>query len=138
MTELLTLSFSFIDHVFDVVSKVILKYKLNGFPAMLCAVLSCSVMSNSFAAPRAAACQAPLPWGFSRQEHKGGLSCPLLGDLPNPEIKPRSPALQADSLLSEAPEKSQYTGVGNQSLLQGIFLTQESNLGLLHFKRILY
>ena len=132
MTELLTLSFSFTDHVFDVVSKAILKYKLNGFPAMLCAMLSRSVLSNSFAAPWAAACQAP------RQEHKGGLSCPLLGDLPNPEIKPRSPALQADSLLSEAPEKSQYTGVGNQSLLQGIFLTQESNLGLLHFKRILY
>ena len=29
----------------------------------------------------------------------------LQGDLPNPEIKPRSPALQADSLLSEPPEK---------------------------------
>ena len=30
---------------------------------------------------------------------------PSLGDLPNPGIKPGSPALQADSLPSEPPEK---------------------------------
>ena len=36
------------------------------------------------------------PWGFSRQEYWGGLPCPPPGDLPNPGIKPRSPALQAD------------------------------------------
>ena len=34
------------------------------------------------------------------------VACPSLGDLPNPGIKPRSSALQADSLLSELPEKS--------------------------------
>ena len=34
-----------------------------------------------------------------------GLPCPLPGHLPNPGIKPRSPALQADSLLSESSEK---------------------------------
>ena len=32
----------------------------------------------------------------------------------------------------------QNTGVGSLSLLQGIFLTQESNQGLLHCRRILY
>ena len=32
-----------------------------------------------------------------------GLLCPLPGDLPNPGIEPRSPTLQADSLLSEPP-----------------------------------
>ena len=40
-------------------------------------------------------------WGFSRQEHWSGLPCPPSGDLPNPGIKPTSPAapaLQADSL----------------------------------------
>ena len=42
-------------------------------------------------------------WGFSRQEYWGGLSCPPPGDLPNPGIEPRSPTLQADSLLSEPP-----------------------------------
>ena len=42
-------------------------------------------------------------------------------------MEPRSPTLQADSLLSEPPGKSKNTGVGGLSLLQGIFLTQESN-----------
>ena len=30
------------------------------------------------------------PWGFSRQEHWSGLSCPPPGDLPNPGIEPWS------------------------------------------------
>ena len=37
------------------------------------------------------------------------LPCPPSGDLPNPGIKPRSPALKADSLLSELQEKPIYT-----------------------------
>ena len=45
--------------------------------------------------------QAPLSMGFSRQEYWSGLPLPPSGDLPNPEIEPRSPALQADSLPSE-------------------------------------
>ena len=36
--------------------------------------------------------QAPLSMGFSRQEYWGGLPCPPPGDLPNPGIKPASPA----------------------------------------------
>ena len=43
--------------------------------------------------------------GFSRQEYWSGLPCPPPGDLPNPGIEPRSPALQADSLPSEPPGK---------------------------------
>ena len=39
-------------------------------------------------------------------------------DLPNPGIKPKSPALQADS-LPEPPGKPKNTGVGSLSLLQG-------------------
>jgi len=38
---------------------------------------------------------------FSRQEYSSGLPCPSPGDLPDPGIKPRSPALQADSLPAE-------------------------------------
>ena len=38
---------------------------------------------------------------FSRQEYCSGLPFPSPGDLPNPEIEPGSPALQADYLLSE-------------------------------------
>ena len=50
-------------------------------------------------------CQAPLSMEFSRQEYWSGLPCPLSGDLPNPGIEPRSPALQPDSLLSGPPGK---------------------------------
>ena len=60
-----------------------------------------------------------------------------------PEL--RSPTLQVDFLLlSEPSGKTKNTGVGSLSLLQGIFLTQESNLGwegvvvLLHCRLILY
>ena len=44
------------------------------------------------------ACQAPLSKGFSRQECWSGLPFPSLGDVPDPGIEPRSPALQADDL----------------------------------------
>ena len=49
--------------------------------------------------------QAPLCMGFSRQEYWSGLPFPSLGDLSNPEIEPRSPALQVDSSLSDSPGK---------------------------------
>ena len=48
------------------------------------------------------ACQAPLPMEFSRQEYWNESSP---GDFPNPGIKPRYPALQADPLLSKPPGK---------------------------------
>ena len=50
--------------------------------------------------------QAPLSMGFPRQEHWHGLPCPTPGDLPDSGTEPRSPALQADSLSSEAAEKT--------------------------------
>ena len=43
---------------------------------------------------------------FSRQEYWGALPFPSPGDLPDPGIKHGSPALQADSLLIESPEKT--------------------------------
>ena len=70
-------------------------------------------------------------------EYWSGLLCPSPGDLLNPGIKPKSLALQADSLLSEPPGKPTDTGVGGLSLLQGLFLTQELNQGLLPCRRIL-
>ena len=50
------------------------------------------------ATPWTAAYQAPLSMGFSRQEYWNELPNPPPGDLPNPGIKPMSPALQVDSL----------------------------------------
>ena len=68
-------------------------------------LFSCSVLSDSFVTPWIVAHQAPLSTGFCRQEYWSGLPSPPPGDLPNPGIKPRSPTLQADSLLSEPPWK---------------------------------
>ena len=52
--------------------------------------------------------------------------------LPNLGIEPKSPELWVDSLPTEPQRKPKYIGVGSLSLLQGIFLTQELNWGLLH------
>ena len=46
--------------------------------------------------------------GFCRQEYWSGLPFPSPGDLPDPGIKPRSPALQADSLPTELWGKPLY------------------------------
>ena len=60
-------------------------------------LFSRSVMSHSFATPWTLAHQVPLSMGFSRQEYQSGLPFPPPGDLPDPGIKPVSPALQVDS-----------------------------------------
>ena len=44
--------------------------------------------------------------GFLRQEYWNGLLFPSPGDLPDPGIKPGSPALQADSLPTELQGKA--------------------------------
>ena len=108
--------------------------------ACTCAVCCAQLLSpvRLFATLWTAARQAPVSMGFSRREHWSGLPCPPPGDLPNPGIEPRSPALQVDSLLSEPTAKPKNTGMCSLSLLQGIFPTQESNWGLLHCKQILY
>ena len=65
-----------------------------------------------FAVPSTVALQASLSMRFSRQGYRSGLPFPSPGDLPDPGIKPGSPALQADTLLSEPP--------GQQSLQKTI------------------
>ena len=49
-------------------------------------------------------------------------------------------SLQPHGLTTCSPWNSlgQNTGVGSLSLLQGIFSTQESNQGLLHYRQIIY
>ena len=59
----------------------------------LCNPMDCSMLSSS------------LSMKFSRQDYWSGLPFPFPGDLPDPGIKPGSPALQADSLPSELPGK---------------------------------
>ena len=52
-----------------------------------------------------------MSMGLPRQGYWGGLPFPSLGDLPNPRIKPRSPALRAGSLPTEPPRKHTYVHV---------------------------
>ena len=104
--------------------------------------------------------QAPLSMRFSRQEYWSGLPFPSPGNLPDPGIKPRSPALQADTLPSEPPGKLcplfviPWTvvyqaflsmGFSRQAYWNGLpfpspgdLLTQGSNPGLLHCRQTLY
>ena len=91
-----------------------------------------------FAIPWTVTHQAPLSVEILQARTLEWVAMPSPGDLPNPGIEPRSPLLQAGSLLSEPPGKPKNTGVGSLSFLQGIFLTQELNQGLLHCRQILY
>ena len=67
-------------------------------------------MSDSLWPPWTVAHQAAVSMEISRQEYWNGLSFPFPGDLPDRGIEPGSPALQADTLLSEQP--------GNQVMLK--------------------
>ena len=65
--------------------------------------VSHSVRSNSLRPPWTAAYQVPLSMEFSRQECWSGLPFTSPGALPNPRVKPGSPAFRVDFLLSELP-----------------------------------
>ena len=67
-----------------------------------------------FGAPWTVAHEAPLSLELSRQEYWSGLPHPSPGDIPDPGIKSRSPALQADSLPSEPPRKPWLWEEGEQ------------------------
>ena len=72
---------------------------------MYCVVvylLSCVLL---IASPWTAAHHAPLSMGFPRHEYWSGLPCPPPGDLPNPWIKPTSPALVGRFFTTEPPGK---------------------------------
>ena len=74
----------------------------------MCAQLLSGV--QLFATPWTVACQAPLSMRFSRQEYWSRLLIPSPGDLPDPgmePVSPAAPALQADSLHTEASGKPQ-------------------------------
>ena len=99
----------------------------------------------TFTTPWIAAYQAPPSMGFSRQEYWSGLP---LASLHNAAA---AAAKSLQSYLTVRPHKWQptrppcpwdspgkNTGVGCHFLLQGIFPTQGSNLGLLHCRQILY
>ena len=74
-------------------------------------MLAVGLVTNScltLVTPQTVARQAPLPMGFSRQGYWSGLPFPSPGDLPDPGIRPGSPALQADSIATEPPWNPHY------------------------------
>ena len=81
----------FAKHIFDkwTVHRI---YGAGGLVAKSCPTL---------VTPWAITHQAPLSMRFSRQEYWSGLSFPPPGDLPDPGVEPRSPAVHADSLPTE-------------------------------------
>ena len=105
-------------------------------------MLSCSAVSDSLQPHDCSLLHCR--WLLYQLSYQGSPECwsgqpvPSPGDLPNPGIEPGSPALQAASLPTELPGKPKSTEVGSLSLLQGIFPTQESNPGLLHYRWLLY
>ena len=68
-----------------------------------------------FATSWTVAHKAPLSLEFSRQVYWSELAFPSPGELPDPGAKLRSPALQADSLLSEPPGKPKRQALEIQS-----------------------
>ena len=70
----------------------------------------------TLATPWTIAHQAPLSMRFFRQEYWSVLPCPPPGDLPDPGIEFRSPALQADSLPTEPPGKFRKLGTEQKQM----------------------
>ena len=66
-----------------------------------------------FAAPWTVTYQAPPSKGLSRQEYWSGLPFSSPGDLTDPQIEPRSPAYQANTLTSEPPGNPIYNNISN-------------------------
>ena len=66
-------------------------------PIRVLVAQSCLTLCNRWAAAH----QALLSMGFSRQGYRNGLPFPSPGNLPDPGIKPGSPALQVGSLPTE-------------------------------------
>ena len=102
-----------------------------GCPFLAVLLVSLSVLSIS-ATPWTVACQASLSlgFGFPRQEYWSGLAFPSPGDLPNPGIKPTSPALAGGLRTTEPPGKPStdfthsLTGLGDLSCGDCIFPSQ--------------
>ena len=103
----------------NTVNHIIAKCLGNSACVYVCYLLSCVRL---LATPWMVTHHTPLSMGFSSQEYWSGLLFPSPGDLPfpNPGIKPRSPALQADSLPSE-PLSSLYFVVMLNLILRVLF-----------------
>ena len=100
-----------------------------------CVCVLCSVTLSHvrlFTTPWTAAYQAPLSMEFSRQEYWSGLPLPHAGDLPNPGIKPSSPASEGGIFTTEPAGKPQglfpsFTTANHPSPLGGATMNAASH-----------
>ena len=76
-----------------------------------------------FVTPRTVAHQASLSVGFLRQEYWSGLLFSLPGDLPNPGIRPTSPALTEEFFTTEPPENPSLRYRSSLFLILSLFDT---------------
>ena len=81
-------------------------------------VLSCVRL---FVTPWTVVRKVPLSMEFSRQEYRSGQPFHSPGDFPDPGVKPRSPALQADYLLSEPDYLLSNQGIQSCTKIPTIF-----------------
>ena len=71
------------------------------YPSTYIYQLSALSYVQLFVILEAVACQTPLSVAFSRQEYWSGLPFPFPGNLPNPGVKPMSPALAGGFFATE-------------------------------------
>ena len=117
----------------EISKNVFSRLSLGGCAVLCLATQSCPTLCNHRRTARSSSVHRGSP------DKNAGVGChaSCKGSSPSRD-RTLSSALQADSLPSELPGKSMKTGVCSLSLVQRNFLTQESNQGLQHCRRIFY
>ena len=87
-----------------------------------------------FATSWTATCQAPLSMGILQARILEWVAMPSSRE--STQSRDQTQVSHYAGRFFEPPGKTKYTGVGSLSFLQGIFLTQESNQSLLHYRWI--
>ena len=100
----------------------------------MCLLSCCFSRVWLFAAPWTVASQAPLSMGFLKQEYWSGLPCLPPGDIPNPGIKPWSPALQEDFFTTWATKEYSEIFKNIQEYSRNIHWPSSEYSGLISFR----
>ena len=90
-------------HYYQIKNYILIYHAMIGTVLLL--LYSCLVMPGCFVISWTIAHQPPLSTGFSREDYSSGLPFPSAGDLPNPGIKPESPAFAGSFFTSDPPGK---------------------------------
>ena len=93
----------------------------------MCMFCCCCLAAQSLPNPWTITCQAPPSLAFSGEEYWSGLPFPSPGDLPNPEIKPMSSALQVDSLPLSLLGSPLYMNIDTKIICKLIWVPVHTN-----------